>query len=330
MRSSIPLFALVVVTCAVAALAPWAGSAPAGVTYSQFTTPTTAPGHANPTWCPDGSQIAYDDRDADPNNPSLEYKSYPAGSESPMAASRRESVDYAPNLSQIVYAKLDGTWEHIYVRPIGGGTETAITTGTAGPAGPVGFFGDWQPSFSPDGQWIAFSSSRGDPVYGAYSIWVVKTDGTGLKKIGGVYGATTWPTWEPSGNAVVYSDAAFLYRVARTGSTTWGTAVQIADHANHARFSHDGKFLAFDYQGDIYVMNYATLTRANLTNDGTSPAGPEDSSPTWGATNDVIAFSSKGRNGNANAAIWVASGVQSVLATPTEVVTLGRVKATYR
>jgi Tol biopolymer transport system component len=238
-------------------------------------------------------------------------------------------VDYKPDLSQIVYAKLDGTlpdsaWDHLYVRPIAGGAETAITSGPAGPG--TGFYGDWQPCFSPDGQWVAFASSRGDLVYGSTSVWVVKTDGTGLKKIGGTIEAT-WPTLEPGGNAVVYTDAAMLYRVARTGSNTWGTPAMLADHVNHARFSHDGKFLAFDYQSDIWVMNYATLTRANVTNDGPSP---EDASPTWGATDDVLAFSSRGRAGNANTAIYIASGLQSLLATPVQQVTLGRLKAKYR
>ena len=326
MRSSIPLFALVVVVASAAALlAPRAGSAPSAVTLTRFTSSTTAPGHTNPSWCPDGSQIAFDDHDADPSNPALTYQTYPGGSEYPMAASHRESVDYAPDLTQVAYAKLDGTWEHIYLRPMGG-TESALTTGTAGPSGPVGFYGDWQPSFSPDGQWVAFASSRGDLVYGTHSIWVVKTDGTGLKKIGGTIEAT-WPTWEPGGNAVVYTDAAYLYRVARTGLNTWATPVKIGDFANHARFSHDGKYLAYDYQGDIYVMDYATKATAKLTNDGMSP---EDSSPTWGATDDLIAFSSSNRGGYLNAAIWIASGVQSLLATPTQQVTLGKVKATYR
>ena len=326
MRSSVPLFALVILAAAAALFAPRAGSAPATVTITQFSSPSTTPGHSNPTWCPDGSQIAYDDRDADINNPALEYKNYPAGSETPMAAAHRENVDYKPDLSQIVYAKLDGTWDHLYLRAIAGGTETAITTGTAGPSGPVGYYGDYQPCFSPDGQWVVFASSRGDLLYGTHSIYVVKTDGTGLKKLGGSMEAT-WPTWEPGGNAVVYTDGAQLYRVVRTGSNTWGTPSLIAGNANHARFSHDGKWLAFDFGGDIWVMNYATLGRANVTNDGPSP---EDSSPTWGATNDVLAFSSRARAGNPNTAIYVVSGLTSLLATPTEQVTLGRVKAKYR
>ena len=327
MRSSIPLFALVAITAAVALLAPRAKSAPGAVSFTQFTASTTTPGHSNPTWCPDGSQIAFDDRDADVNNPSLTYKNYPVGSENTMALAHRENMDYKPDLTQIVYAKLDSIWDHLYVRPIGGGTETAITTGTAGPN--YSNYGDIQPCYSPDGLWVAFSSSRGDTTYGTHTIWVVKTDGTGLKKLGGTMEAT-WPTWQPDGNAVVYTDGASIYRVAKTGASTWGSPVHVADHANHVRFSHDGKFLAFDYQGDIWVMNYATLARANLTNDGTTPTGPEDSSPTWGKTNDQIAFASRGRSGDANTDVWVATGVLGLITTPAQVVTLGKVKAKYR
>ncbi|HEV8481774.1 MAG TPA: hypothetical protein VGR66_13365 [Candidatus Eisenbacteria bacterium] len=324
MRSSIPLFALVVVTCAVAALAPWAGSTPSTLpTVTQFTAPTGV-GHWNPCWCPDGSQIAFDDYDADPYNPSLAYKNYPSGTEQEMAAAHRENMDYAPNLTQIVYDKLDGTWTHIYVRPIAGGTETALTSGTAGPN--ASGFGDIQPTFSPDGQWVAFASSRDDSVYGRFDIWVVKTDGTNLKKIapGQAYDPSLWPTWQRDGNGVVYSDNGNLYVVARTGPTTWMAPEFLASNGNHARFSHDGKYLAFDWQGDVYAMNVATQARVNITNDG---ASPEDSAPTWGPTDDSIAFSSVGRGGVAQKAIWIASGVQAV---PTQVVTLGQVKATYR
>src|SRR5262245_7138636 len=326
MRSSIPLFALVVVMAAIAVLVPWAGSAPSALPPVQrFTDATTAQGHQNPTWCPDGSQIAFEDRDADPSNPSLYYKNYPSGTETQMAGPPRTGVDYAPDLTQIVYSKVDGTWSHIYVRPIGGGSETAITTGTAGPGAPAGFYGDIQPSFSPDGQWVTFASSRNDPTYGSFDIWVVKTDGTGIKKIAaGSLDFSFWPTWEPGGNAVVYSSQAQLFRVPRTGVNTWGTAVMIENNANHPRFSHDGKWLAFDFGKDVYVMNYATKNRVNITGDG---AAVEDYAPTWGADDDRIAFSSKGREGVAQTDIWIATGIQSV---PTEAVTLGKLKDKYR
>jgi Tol biopolymer transport system component len=327
MRSSIPLFALVVVAAAVALLTSFAGSAPSSVTITQYTTSTSAQGHQNPCWCPDGSQIAFEDRDVDPSNPSLEYALYPSGTVNPMAPAHREGVDYAPSLTRIVYSELDGTWNHLYIRPMIG-TEVALTTGTVGPNF-AGFYGDWEPTFSPDEQWVAFASSRGDLAYGTFDVWVVKTDGTGFKQISSLGSdAQMWPAWEPSGNGIVFSVNGMLYHATRTGASSWGAPTPMGLTGHHPRFSHDGKFLAFDSGKDIWVMNYATQAKVNLTNDG---ATVEDYSPTWGksATNDLIAFSSKGRGGNANTAIYVASGVAS-LTTPAEQVTLGRVKAKYR
>jgi Tol biopolymer transport system component len=326
MRSSIPLFALVAAIAATALLVSFAGSTTPGVTITQFTTSTTPQGDQNPCWCPDGSQIGYENRDADPSNPSIDYSTYPAGMEYPMTAAGRTGVDYAPNLTDVAYSKLDGTWTHIYIMPMGM-PEMALTTGTAGP-NYAGFYGDVEPAFSPDNNWVVFESSRGDLVYGQNDVWVINMNGTGLKKIASGPGDQMWPTWEPSGNGVVYTNSSNeLMHVALVGANTWGTPTDLGVMGHHPRFSHDGKFLAFDRGGDIWVMNYATKAQANLTNDGNTVP---DSSPTWGPTNDSIAFSSTGRAGNANQAIYLASGVQSLLATPTQQVTLGFVKAKYR
>jgi Tol biopolymer transport system component len=326
MRSSVPLFALALVIAATALLVSFAGSTTPGVTITQFTTSTAPQGHQNPCWCPDGSQIGYENRDADPANPSIDDVLYPSGAVYPMTGSGRTGIDYAPDLMHVAFSKLDGTWTHIYLMPMGG-AESALTTGTAGP-NLAGYYGDVEPAFSPDNQWIVFASSRGDPVSGGNDVWVINVDGTGLKKIGsGPSDAQMWPTWDKDGNGVVYSNNGELMHVTRTGSNTWATPTDLGMMGHHPRYSHDGKFLAFDRNKDIWVMNYATKAQANLTNDGTTV---QDYSPTWGPTNDSIAFASIGRAGNANFAIYLATGVQTLLATPTEQTTLGRLKAKYR
>jgi Tol biopolymer transport system component len=62
-----------------------------------------------------------------------------------------------------------GDWE-VYVTPNGGAMRNLSNS-----AGSL----DGLATFSPDGKWVAFASNRG----GAWAIWVVKPDGTGLSKL---------------------------------------------------------------------------------------------------------------------------------------------------
>jgi Tol biopolymer transport system component len=103
----------------------------------------------------------------------------------------------------------------------------ALTNVTAGmpfdPAKPNGHF---RPSFSPDGQWIAFSSDantdwRGHDLPVGWertqeaSIYIVHPDGTGLKKVAGSAGmAEGSPTWSPDGSHIAFYET--------TQEMTWG------------------------------------------------------------------------------------------------------------
>ncbi len=96
------------------------------------------------------------------------------------------TVDVSPDGQTIVFDLLGD----IYTLPIAGGDATAISAGVAW---------DMQPRFSPDGQWIAFTSDRG----GGDNIWIMKRDGTEPKQVSKEsFRLVNSPAWSPDGECI--------------------------------------------------------------------------------------------------------------------------------
>lgn len=67
----------------------------------------------------------------------------------------------------------------------------------------VGTEGDAHPAWSPDGKWIAFSSSRN----GTPNLWMIKPDGQEPVQLTKDSAAQTSPTWSPDGQEIAYVSA---------------------------------------------------------------------------------------------------------------------------
>jgi dipeptidyl aminopeptidase/acylaminoacyl peptidase len=179
------------------------------------------------------------------------------------------------------------------------------------------WFDEWDPDWSPDGQWIVFAS--GSWVFDAI-IEVIRIDGTGRKYLysDGIAGS---PSWSPDGSKIAFHhypfDEPYQEGEIMVMDSDGSNVTQLTSNSGcnvYPDWSPDGSKIAFHsgptgpWAADLYTINPDGSGQTRLTDTGCN------SYPAWSPDGTRIAFTSS-RDGNSEIYVMNSDGSNHIRLT---------------
>jgi len=218
----------------------------------------------NPCFSPDGSKIVFTRFRKGYNTGLSDIMLVGVAGGTPVTLStvRAQNVNlpgscWDATTNQIVFTADPDDGDQIFVVPATGGTVRQVSNFTDKVA--------WEPSFSPDGQWIAFEAHLAtNPDGTPGTIWKIKADGTSPTPLTFDGNDNREPNWSPRGDLIVFQSLRSgspwkLYTIAPDGSGVNQVTTQLGEQTD-ASFTPDGRYVI--YSSDADALDQAGLWAA--------------------------------------------------------------------
>jgi Tol biopolymer transport system component len=209
----------------------------------------------------------------------------------------------SPNGRELLFVRSSGPIDNngcvasaVIIRTRLNGTQPKQLTQGGPPCG-----GDYEPRWSPDGNWIVFQHA--DPS-GVWTLWIMRRDGSRKQQLTAMTDVAK-PDWSPDGDRIVFQSPAEpaddqqpeqIYTIRPDGThlrqiTHYAPIIGVTLVTDGAHWSPDGKKLVFAHRdptttlgpdgqphGDLFEMNPdgSDVVQINFTPE-------KDNDPAWGA-----------------------------------------------
>jgi Tol biopolymer transport system component len=244
----------------------------------------TAGRAGSPAWSPDGQRIAYDHQDD-----GAIWTVTADGSDARLLAADSGGASWSPDGAKIVFFSWrdflgEDQRNELYLMDANGSNQVRLTDNEAE---------DVEPTWSPDGNSIAFTSSRdGNP-----EIYVMSPDGTDQRRLTTDPAPDEGPAWSPDGSTILftsYRDGADPLMLGQGNAEIFTVEPDGAVPVNltknpewdgYPAWSPDGSQIAFSINNgvefDLYVVNADDTGRRRLAGVIGSNGIANDCCPAW-------------------------------------------------